>query len=279
MTLLTAQEALRLKLRTIPGGALRYFARTIGVSPTGKLNEVVERLLSVQGVEAELDKFVKSKYLEERVEARRRQIGDEELRDGLARVGTFSWGIVQGQLDQRIQTSYVRRFGKLDDLLEAMRASLYQEVANYVICTWFNHWTTVLIEEHIALHPRIIPALKSVKGVDLFFCRQPFDLKVTYLPKGYDPARAIRDPRELAVWMYENQGTQRFGSDNRFYVVVFDPDRPEDSWKLKRDFDLLFERIDKFLDEQSVTEADKISFTFGQRTYEAIAKVLLITKP
>lgn len=84
---------------------------------------------------------------------------------------------------------------------------------------------------------------------------------------------------KLAVWMYENQGTQRFGPDNRFYAVVFDPDRPEDSWKLKRDFDLLFERIDKFLDEQSVTEADKISFTFGQRTYEAIAKVLLITKP
>jgi len=44
----------------------------------------------------------------------------------------------------------------------------------------------------------------------------------------------------LVVWLYENQGAQRFGADNRLFVVLLDKKDIERSWELKRDFELVF---------------------------------------
>ncbi|OPX17466.1 hypothetical protein BXT86_06395, partial [candidate division WOR-3 bacterium 4484_100] len=184
----------------------------------------------------------------------------------------------QGQLDQKIQAEYVRRFVRYDDLLNNVKAKLHNDVSNYVICTWFNHWTTVLIEEHISTHPKVIPTIKNIKGIDIFFDGQPFDLKVTYLPRDYNPIYAVENPKELAIWMYENQGAQRFGADNRLFVVLLDKENPERSWELKRDFAFVFQKIDNFFDEETVSKNDEIVFTFGKRTYTAVTKVLIVTK-
>jgi hypothetical protein len=89
-----------------------------------------------------------------------------------------------------------------------------------------------------------------------FFDNQPFDLKVTYLPRDYDAIKAVRDPSKLAVWMYEHQGEERFGSDNRLFVVLLDQKNPEMSWELKRNFDLVFKNIDYFFDRQTVSSED-----------------------
>jgi hypothetical protein len=194
------------------------------------------------------------------------------------KVKSFSWGVVQGQLDQKIQTEYVRKFVRYDDLVGNVRGRLHDEVTSYVICTWYNHWTTVLIEEHISQHPRIIPTLKNIKGIDIFFDAQPFDLKVTYLPRDYSAEEAIKNPRDLALWMYENQGAQRFGADNRLFVVLLDARNPEESWKLKREVAVVFDKIDKFFSAEKVTNGDEVVFSFNKKTYTAVTKVLLITK-
>jgi hypothetical protein len=227
--------------------------------------------------ENRLNEFIKQAYLR-RIQERRATISDESLKKELLKVKTFSWGVVQGQLDQKIQTEYVRRIVKYEDLLNSVRARLYDDVANYVICTWFNHWTTVLIEEHISSHPKVIPTIKNVKGIDIFFDGQPFDLKVTYLPREYDPSDALKNPSGLAIWMYEHQGAQRFGADNRLFVVLLDKEDPERSWELKRNFELLFQKIDVFFDRESVSKEDEIVFTFGRRTFTAVTKVLIIAK-
>jgi len=201
------------------------------------------------------------------------------LKKELMKVKTFSWGVVQGQLDQKIQAEYVRRFVRYEHLLNNVKATLHDDVTNYVICSWFNYWTTVLLEEHISIHPKVIPTIKNIKGIDIFFNGQPFDLKVTYLPRGYNhPMNAIKNPIDLAIWMYENQGAQRFGADNRLFVVLLDKDNPERSWELKRDFALVFQKIDDFFNNETVLEKDEIVFTFGRKTYTAITKVLIITK-
>jgi len=194
------------------------------------------------------------------------------------KIETFSWGVVQGQLDQKIQTEYVRRIVRYEDLLNNVKAKLHDDVTNYVICTWFNHWTTVLIEEHISTHPKVIPTIKNIKGIDIFFNGQPFDLKVTYLPRGYNPMDAINNPAELAIWLYEHQGAQRFGADNRLFVVLLDKNDPERSWELKRDFTLVFKKIDDFFNRETVSKKDEIVFSFGRKTYTAVTKVLIITK-
>jgi len=277
MPLLSQKEILNLKLCCIPLPQLKILALNLGISDKGSATEIIKRILGEQQDEKTIDEFIKKKYAE-RIQGRRAIISDEDLKKELMKVKNFSWGVVQGQLDQKIQTEYVRKIVRYEDLLNNVKAKLHDEVTNYVICTWFNHWTTVLIEEHISTHPKVIPTIKNIKGIDIFFDGQPFDLKVTYLPRGYNPINAINNPTELAIWLYENQGAQRFGADNRLFIVLLDKDNPERSWELKRDFTLVFQKIDNFFDRESVSKKDEIIFTFGRKTYTAVTKVLIITK-
>lgn len=277
MPLLSQTEVLNLKLRSLPSKELRALAARLEINSVGSVIEVVERIMEGKPDEKLIDGFIKQGY-SELIQKRQTDISDEELKNELMKVETFSWGVVQGQLDQKIQSQYVRKNFRYTELLESVKATLYDQVANYVTCTWFNHWTTVLIEEHISAHPRVVPTIKNIKGIDVFFDGQPFDLKITPLPRNYDPDIAIQEPSSLAVWMYENQGAQRFGNDNRLFVVLLDKDSPEKSWELKRNFELIFQRIDDFFSKEKVSNKDEIGFSFSGRTYTAISKVLIITK-
>lgn len=276
MPLLSQKEVLNLKLSSIPVSKLSELASGVGVNDTGSGAELIKRLLVHSIGEQMVNGFIKQEYIK-RIQDRRKIISDDELKEELMKVKNFSWGVVQGQLDQKIQTEYVRKFVKYEDLLKSVKSQLHDDVTNYVICTWFNHWTTVLIEEHISAHPKVVPTLKNIKGVDIFFNGQPFDLKVTYLPRDYNADDAIENPKDLAVWMYENQGAQRFGADNRFFVVLLDKRSPERSWELKRDFNLVFQKIDTFFQQEVVSKNDEVIFTFDRQTYTAVSKVLILT--
>jgi hypothetical protein len=277
MPLLSSKEVLNLKLSCIPLPQLKILAPNLGITHAGSATEIIKRTFEKEVDEKIINEFIKQRYAE-RIQERRAFIVDEDLKKELMKVKTFAWGVVQGQLDQKIQTEYVRRIVRYEDLLRNVKAKLHDDVTNYVICTWFNHWTTVLIEEHISTHRKVIPTIKNIKGIDIFFDGQPFDLKVTYLPREYDPNDAIKNPSNLAVWMYENQGAQRFGADNRLFVVLLDKNNPEKSWELKRDFDLVFQKIENFFDKETVSKKDEIVFTYKRNTYTAVTKVLMITK-
>ncbi|ROL55893.1 hypothetical protein D9V87_11070, partial [Bacteroidetes/Chlorobi group bacterium MS-B_bin-24] len=90
--------------------------------------------------------------------------------------------------------------------------------------------------------------------------------------------QVLKNPKDLIVWLYENQGAQRFGADNRLFVVLASKSNLEESWKLKRDFDFVFGEIDKFFDNAKVSAKDEIVFSFKKKTYTTISKILIITK-
>jgi len=167
MPLLSEKEVLNLKLSCIRLPQLKTLALNLGTSKRGSATEIVKRILGVQPDVKIIDEFIRQKYTE-RIRERRSIISDEDLKEELMRVETFSWGVVQGQLDQKIQAEYVRRIVRYEDLLNNVKAKLHDDVTNYVICTWFNHWTTVLVEEHISTHPKVVPTIKNIKGIDLF---------------------------------------------------------------------------------------------------------------
>jgi hypothetical protein len=278
MPLLSRTEVLRLKLSSIPAPLLRTFSSAYGIN-LKKVTEIIKELLDRQINISDVDHFINDEYgkiLEEKESNRPK----EQIISELHKVDRFEWGVVQGQLDGKIQRDYVRKFWRYDQVLREVENHLYESVRDYVICTWYNHWSSVILEDLISIHSRVVPTLKNVKGIDLFFDGQPFDLKVTYVPRDYnnDVTDLQRDPKTLAVWLYENQGAQRFGSDNRFFVVLHDVENPQDSWKIKRDIDFVGEKINRFLDNENVSEEDQIAFTFGRQTYTAITKVLLIFK-
>jgi len=47
---------------------------------------------------------------------------------------------------------------------------------------------------------------------------------------------------------------------------------------LKRDFELIEDRIDDFFDNEKVSGQDEIVFSYQRKTYTAISKLLFITK-
>lgn len=273
--LVSEKELANLKLKAIKADDLKELAASVGVESKGSAGGLIKKLIGLP--QNKIDSFIKTKY-QAQVRERQKLISDSELAKEVQKVTDFNWGVVQGQLDQKIQAEYVRKFFRYQDLINGVKSRLHDDVTSYVIATWYNHWTTVLIEDHIGLHPKIVPTLKNNFGVDIFFGGQPFDLKTTYLPRGYPIDEAIKNPRQLAIWMYENQGAQRFGADNRLFVILADKNNLDQSWKLKRDFDFVFGQIDQFFNEATVSTKDEIVFTFQKKTYTTISKVLIINK-
>ncbi len=273
--LVSKKELTNLKLKSIKLENLKELADSLGINSRGTATDLVKKLINTS--QDKIDYFIKKKY-QEQVKERQKLISDENLKRELIKVQEFRWGVVQGQLDQKIQTEYVRRFVRYEDLLSGVKSKLHDDITHYVIATWYNHWTTVLIEDHISQHLRVIPTLKNNFGVDIFFNDQPFDLKITYLPRDFTLRQVLQNPKDLIVWLYENQGAQRFGADNRFFVVLASQDNFDESWKIKRDFSFVFGEIDKFFNSAFVSSEDEITFSFKGKTYTTISKILIITK-
>ncbi|PIY88478.1 MAG: hypothetical protein COY73_03765 [Candidatus Nealsonbacteria bacterium CG_4_10_14_0_8_um_filter_37_14] len=275
MMLVSKKELTNLKLRSIKSDDLKQLAGTLGIDAKGAASNLIKKLINIP--QNKIDEFIKGKY-QAQIKERQKLISDEALKQEVLKVKKFRWGVVQGQLDQKIQTEYVRRFVRYEDLINGVKSKLHDDITHYVIATWYNYWTTVLIEDHISQHSKVIPTLKNNFGVDIFFDNQPFDLKITYLPKDFTLEQVLKNPKDLIVWLYENQGAQRFGADNRFFVVLASKNNLEESWKLKRDFDFVFSEIDKFFNNASVSTKDEIVFSFKKKTYTTISKILVITK-
>ncbi len=174
MPFISQKEVLNLKLTCIPLQDLRILARSLGNIELRSAFEIIKKLIEIQEDDEIIDTFIKEKY-KEKTEARQLLISDTDLKYELMKVQTFSWGVVQGQLDQKIQSEYVRKIVRYDDLFKNVKAKLHNDITNYVVCSWYNHWTTVLIEDHISQHPKVIPTIKNIKGIDIFFDGQPFD--------------------------------------------------------------------------------------------------------
>lgn len=88
---------------------------------------------------------------------------------------------------------------------------------------------------------------------------------------------AIANPEEYAIWNYENQGEDRFGDENRFFLILVDKNTTEESWKLKRERGFITQKINEFLDRGAEAHLMKnLSFTFGRRNFVANCCILFI---
>lgn len=205
----------------------------------------------------------------------------QEIVAELNKIDEHIWGMVQGDVDSHIQSNYVRKFFKYDEVVSAIRAGLYNAIESYALSSWYNHWSTVFLEDLINENENIIPIIKKVKGVDVIWNEQPVDIKVTNLPKewfkdGFDIDYAINNPKVVCKYMYQLQGAQRFGDDNRLFIIIYDKKNPGESWKIKRDYKLIKSKINNFFDQK--VELDAINFQYGKNQYLAHAKVMFVIK-
>lgn len=111
---------------------------------------------------------------------------ESSLVSELYKMQAFDWGgLHQNSLEKTIVDNYVKKIREFDMLNSHIDNELLASMRGYVLCSWYNHWTSIIIEDIFRDHPIVLPAVGQVKKIDFFVHDVPFDLKVTYLPEGF----------------------------------------------------------------------------------------------
>lgn len=130
-----------------------------------------------------IESVIKEIYEGQRLERRNRE---NDLVNELYKMEVFDWGgLHQNSLETTIVNNYVKTIWRYDVLEEKIEGDLHNSLRGYVLCSWYNHWTSILIEDVFRDHDKVLPAIGQVKKIDFFINNRPFDLKVTYMPEGW----------------------------------------------------------------------------------------------
>ncbi len=131
--------------------------------------------------DAIINDFINKKYQEEREKRRNNQ---DYLVDQLNRLQYFDWGGSFGNsLEKNIVNNYVKKIKSYDKINEEIDGSLLTSLRGYTLNSWYNHWTSIIIEDLFKDHDTVLPTVGLVKKIDFFINDIPFDLKVTYFPE------------------------------------------------------------------------------------------------
>jgi hypothetical protein len=289
-------------------------------------------------------------YIKDKNEKQLGNINVEQLVSELYKLQNFKWGgDYQNSLDKYLVSRYVKvQNPSYEILISKFETEINVAVQGYVLNSWYNHWSSILIEHIFKSHTSVLPTVGQIKSVDFFINNIPFDLKVTYLPAEYIKFKrkekslpveftflkrkateagivfdkkakdadvyyeivekmkdrndefcisvletlkneklqilneAKSNPKILATWLYENQGEMRFGSENRLFLVLVDTEDFSNSWKLKRNFDLLKPTILTYLDNFKTKKIEdlKVAFNFKGKpqTFTALTDIIFVVK-
>lgn len=112
-------------------------------------------------------------------------VDEDKVRTALRKINAYEWGgDHNNSLDQYLVRRYVKVISDYDTLQE--KANEIQANAwNFVQTSWYNNWTSYLIESIFKKHERVLSAIGEIKSVDFFIDNYPIDLKVTYFPNEF----------------------------------------------------------------------------------------------
>ena len=129
-----------------------------------------------------------------KIERTQRKENEEHLLNELYKIHSFDWGgLYQNNLEKTIIDNYVKKIISYDDLGNAIENELHKSMRSYVLASWYNHWSSIIIEDVFKDHSEVIPSIGLIKKIDFFINNKPFDLKVTYFPEGYIKAMRKKD--------------------------------------------------------------------------------------
>ena len=214
-----------LKLRTISRKAeLKEFCDLHEIDYANITENLFCYLFKKQTVTiVQVNEFIKNKYQAERVERRN---NEAYLIDQLYRLPTFDWGGSFGNsLEKNIVDNYVKKIKSYQDIYDEIEGSIFKSLKGYTLNSWYNHWTSIIIEDIFKDHERVLPTVGLVKKIDFFINDTPFDLKVTYFPQelmneklrilGYERERQylLEKCSELNIQVDENTETDFLKSE------------------------------------------------------------------
>lgn len=91
----------------------------------------------------------------------------------------------------------------------------------------------------------------------------------------------MQNPRGLIQWLYEEQGERRFDAANRLFLILVDENNLEDSWKMKRNINLLKNKINNYMDDSDFKNKNRFKIIFNwkdRKQYSAFSDIVFITK-
>lgn len=111
----------------------------------------------------------------------------QQLVSELYKLKNFEWGgDYQNSLDKYLVSRYIKvQNPSFDYLMSKFETEINPAVQGYVLNSWYNYWSSILIENIFKSHKGVLPTIGQIKSVDFFVGDIPFDLKVTYLPAEY----------------------------------------------------------------------------------------------
>lgn len=129
-----------------------------------------------------LDTYIK-KVNNQQIES----INSQQLVSELYKLKNFEWGgDYQNSLDKHLVSRHIKiQNPSYEHLMSKFETEIKQAVQGYVLNSWYNYWSGLLIENIFKSHPDILPTVGKIKNVDFFINDIPFDLKVTHLPVEY----------------------------------------------------------------------------------------------
>lgn len=173
-----------LKLRSMNRKAtMLAFADEVNIDLTElKAKEYFEHLFDLDKIsDDEINNFINSQYQIERAD---RADNQDYLIDQLSRLQHFDWGGSYGNsLEKNIVDNYVKKIQSFELINDEIDGSLLNSLRGYTLNSWYNHWTSILIEDLFKDHEIVLPTIGLVKKIDFFIDTIPFDLKVTYFPE------------------------------------------------------------------------------------------------
>ncbi len=175
----------------------------------------------------------------------------------LLKVSSLAWTRVQDDAWNRLSVFIyqAQTLRQVEDMAQrvAMQNKLRIEFIDYAIARWYTHKTHDLVVDLFCRHANVKrwPNPRE-RAVDFELDNIPFDLKLTHVSAGQARRFSVEalktQPDEYIMWLYREQSKQeRFGVNNRLFVVCYNQARPDDSWKLKRDWHRLAGVVDAYL--------------------------------
>lgn len=151
-----------------------------------KLEKQFEELFNLSlndlnSFESKINNFINSENIISLSKSETQKIVDE-----LYKMSIFHWGgDYKNALDKHLVDKYVKVYKSYEILNGKIETEVYASARGYVLCSWYNHWSSIIIENLFKTHKSVLSAIGQVKKVDFFIQDIPFDLKTTYLPENF----------------------------------------------------------------------------------------------
>ena len=199
-----------LKLRSMSRpNIMKKFAEKNGM-PIMKQKEMFNHIFKQNINESSIDGFIRN---ESNMELQNRINDRNALYTELFKMDILDWGgLYQNGLEKTIVNNYVKKIKNYDELNKKINDELHESMAGYVRSSWYNNWSTILIESMFMEHSCILPAIGKVKNLDFFWNNIPLDLKVTYFPNEF-----LNDKRKEKGFGTELSCLKKFAKKNNIH--------------------------------------------------------------